>query len=383
MSRTFPAVILLIVLASTNVPAQNIVPNGKFDSVNICTEYHAPCCPKGWFFCSLSSHQTYATLRFSPGNGCHVLAMLAADRDKWSRDYWQTHLLCPLQAGSHYRIRLKISASYFGPNLHDIGFYFTDHFIFTRHDTLLQPNRYIGFMDAAVQDLKYGWFQLEKDFTATGNEPVLVIGNFSPESNRQLLKKRNKKAVDILVTDISIQPLDGPLCPGAQNTQAQLFAITSRHSYLDLQAVAASFSENRPLAKTSVEPAQPGTGDPSTIQAAAPPPPAAPRIDTLRIPDIDFEFDSYRLSDSTVLEPSRPLLEKHDISHILIAGYTDNKGTETYNLTLSQQRAQQVAQLLKKRYGIPDTLITAEGRGISHTYKNDAANRRVEIYIYH
>jgi outer membrane protein OmpA-like peptidoglycan-associated protein len=374
------SLILLAAITSHRLSAQNIVPNGKFDSVNICTEHHAPCCPKGWFFCSLTSHQTYGTIRFSPGNLCHSLAMLAADREKWSRDYWQTHLLCPLQAGTHYRIRLKISASYFGPNLHDIGFYFTDHFIFTRFDTLLRPEHYIGFMDATVQDLKFGWFQLEKEFTATGSGSILIIGNFSPESNRQLLKKRGKKAVDILVTDISVQPLDGPLCTDAQNTRAELFAITNRHSYLDLQTIAASFDENRHLAKTTVEPAKPQTADLSAIQAPEQPP--IPHIDTLRIPDIDFQFDSYHLTDSAVLDASRPLLEK-PIDHILIAGYTDDKGTEGYNIILSQQRAQQVAELLESRYGIEPGIITADGRGISHTYKNDAANRRVEIYIYH
>ena len=372
--------ILLAAITSHRLSAQNIIPNGKFDSVNYCAEHHAPCCPKGWFFCSLSSHQTYGTIRFSPGDLRHSLAMLAADRDKWFRDYWQTHLLCPLQAGSRYRIRMKISASYFGPNLHDIGFYFTDHFIFTRFDTLLRPDHYIGFMDATVQDLKYGWFQLEKEFTAAGNEPVLIIGNFSPESNRELLRKRGKRAVDILVSDISIQPLDGQLCSEAQDTRVQLFAITSRHSYLDLRDVAASFGENRRPAKTTVEPAKMPADDPPGIQASEPS--AARRIDTLRIPDIDFEFDSYHLTDSTVLDPSRPLLEK-PLDHILVAGYTDDKGAEGYNIILSQQRAQEVARLLRKRYGISDDLITTEGRGISHTYKNDAANRRVEIYIYH
>lgn len=344
---------LLSLILPTLLSAQNIVPNGNLDSVNSCTEYKAPCCPAGWFF----------TAR--PRNGGkfeyreHYIDMLAADRDRLSRQYWQTCLLCPLQPGARYRIRLKVAATYIGPNLHDIGFWFTDHFIVSHGDSLLQPENYLGFMDAKVQRLKYGWFQLEKEMTATDDSRILIIGNFSPESNSRIVSKRGIKAANIMVADLSIESLDGKICPGWEAVRDSLYAIHRRHS-------------------DSTHPAPPKEETDST-----PPPPAPIRIDTLRIPDIDFEFDSYHLTDTTILEPQRPLLENKNISHILVAGYTDDKGTEIYNLNLSQQRAQEIARLLQRRFNLPETLITTEGRGISHQYKNDAANRRVEIYIYH
>ena len=346
--------ILLVATASSRLTAQNIVPNGKFDSINICSEYKAPCCPAGWFFTARPRNGG----RGYEYNG-HYITMLTADRDRLSRQYWQTCLLCPLQPGAHYRIRLRVAATYIGPNLHDIGLWFTDKFVISQGDSLLQPKKYVGFMDAGVQQLKYGWFQLEKEMTATDNSRILIIGNFSPESNRRIVRNRGIKAADIKVADLSIEPLDGALCSDWQHVQDSLYAIHNRHS-------------------DSVHPAPPKEETDTTPLFTAP-----PKIDTLRIPDIDFEFDSYHLTDSTILDPNRPQLQKGNINRILIAGYTDDKGTEAYNLNLSQQRAQEVARLLKTRYAIPDSLMTTEGRGISHTYKNDAANRRVEIYIYH
>jgi outer membrane protein OmpA-like peptidoglycan-associated protein len=345
--------LITTILLSTWLHAQNLIPNGKLDSMNTCTEYKALCCPAGWFF--TSRPRSIGKYEHDP----YYLTMITFSSIRPIRNYWQTYLLCPLRPGARYRIQLKVAATYIGPNLHDIGFWFTDHFIISQGDSLLQPEKYIGFMDAKVQKLRSGWFQLEKEMTAANDDRVLVIGNFSRESNLQIAYQRRIQSADIYVTDLVLEPLDGKSCPECQHIQDSLYAIHRRHS-------------------DSTHPAPP-TEEIDTPRAATP----TQHIDTLRIPDIDFEFDSYHLADTTVLKAQRPLLEDKDISRILVAGYTDDKGTEAYNLNLSQQRAQEVARLLTEKFNIAADLITAEGRGISHQYKNDAANRRVEIYIYH
>ena len=349
--------ILILALAHTYLPAQNLIPNGKLDSTNTCIEYKAHCCPAGWFF--TARPRSSGKYKLNP----YYLTMLTASKHRLNRSYCQTYLLCPLRPRAAYRIRLKVAASAIGPNLHDIGFWFTHHFIYSSGDSLLQPADYIGFMDARVEKLKYGWFQLEKEFTATDNSQVLIIGNFSPESNLHITTKRCIASADIYVTDLSLEPLDGQVCPECHQVQDSLFAIHRRHSDLTHPA--------------------PPKEEPDTPLLADTPHATTARIDTIRIPDIDFEFNSYHLTDTTILQPQRPLLENKNISRILVAGYTDDKGTETYNLILSQQRAQEVARLLTRQFNLIPSLITAEGRGISHQYKNDAANRRVEIYLYH
>ena len=67
-----------------------------------------------------------------------------------------------------------------------------------------------------------------------------------------------------------------------------------------------------------------------------------------------------------------------------IAGHTDNTGTEAYNLTLSQKRAEAVKAYLNQK-GCPNELIATKGYGLSqpmvsnNTLEGRAQNRRVEI----
>jgi outer membrane protein OmpA-like peptidoglycan-associated protein len=66
-----------------------------------------------------------------------------------------------------------------------------------------------------------------------------------------------------------------------------------------------------------------------------------------------------------------------------VVGYTDDVGSETYNLDLSKKRANEVARLLTSKFAVPPALIESEGRGISTVYPTRDLNRRVEIYIFH
>ena len=71
---------------------------------------------------------------------------------------------------------------------------------------------------------------------------------------------------------------------------------------------------------------------------------------------------------------------------IAVYGYTDDVGTQTYNLQLSQRRAEAVRDYLVKA-GISSTIITAKGFGKADprvpgdSEQARAANRRVEIGI--
>jgi outer membrane protein OmpA-like peptidoglycan-associated protein len=49
-----------------------------------------------------------------------------------------------------------------------------------------------------------------------------------------------------------------------------------------------------------------------------------------------------------------------------IAGFTDAKGSETYNQGLSERRADAVRQLLSKQYGIEAGNLVTVGYGLSH-----------------
>ncbi len=73
---------------------------------------------------------------------------------------------------------------------------------------------------------------------------------------------------------------------------------------------------------------------------------------------------------------------------LTVEGYTDSQGTSSYNLTLSQQRADVVRSYLISR-GYPSELIQAQGIGEespvanNNTAEGRANNRRVEIVVNH
>ena len=79
-------------------------------------------------------------------------------------------------------------------------------------------------------------------------------------------------------------------------------------------------------------------------------------------------------------------LRKYPKRNVLIEGFTDSTGTETYNLGLSQQRADAVRDSLRAR-GIATERITTQGYGkqfpvaSNKTPAGRQQNRRVEIII--
>jgi outer membrane protein OmpA-like peptidoglycan-associated protein len=80
------------------------------------------------------------------------------------------------------------------------------------------------------------------------------------------------------------------------------------------------------------------------------------------------------------------VLDQFDQTLVDIYGYTDSTGSDSYNLTLSQQRADSVARALQSN-GVDPRRFFVQGRGPSNpvasntTESGRALNRRVEIQI--
>jgi outer membrane protein OmpA-like peptidoglycan-associated protein len=102
-----------------------------------------------------------------------------------------------------------------------------------------------------------------------------------------------------------------------------------------------------------------------------------------------FNVDSYELKPDTrenLTELSKTL-QKYDDTNILIEGHTDNTGTDSYNMDLSEKRASSVANYLKNE-GVKSGRIITEGYGEeqpltpNETAEGRQNNRRVEVAIY-
>jgi outer membrane protein OmpA-like peptidoglycan-associated protein len=103
---------------------------------------------------------------------------------------------------------------------------------------------------------------------------------------------------------------------------------------------------------------------------------------------IYFDFDKTELLPESADELNRlsGYMEIHPEYDVVITGHTDNFGTETYNLNLSNNRAKAVADYLQKN-GINRQRITYSGAGSSepvadnNTAQGRGINRRVEFEL--
>jgi outer membrane protein OmpA-like peptidoglycan-associated protein/Tol biopolymer transport system component len=104
--------------------------------------------------------------------------------------------------------------------------------------------------------------------------------------------------------------------------------------------------------------------------------------------NIFFNFDSYDLLPESQTELSKLIgfLNANPAIHILITGHTDNQGMESYNQTLSENRAKAVSGFLSA-HGIEATRLSYKGYGSTKpiadnsTKEGQAENRRTEFEI--
>ncbi len=109
---------------------------------------------------------------------------------------------------------------------------------------------------------------------------------------------------------------------------------------------------------------------------------------TLDSKSIRFDFDKANIKPEyrDILNRIAGILMTLKGYTIAVYGYTDDIGTQTYNLQLSQRRAEAVRNFLKET-GISPTIMTTKGFGKSDprvpgdSEQARAANRRVEIGI--
>ncbi|GAB2837931.1 OmpA family protein [Ferruginibacter profundus] len=100
----------------------------------------------------------------------------------------------------------------------------------------------------------------------------------------------------------------------------------------------------------------------------------------------DFNQATITANSKLALDKLVKIFNEYPETNILVEGHTDDKGTENYNLTLSQKRADAVGNYLKAN-GIAASRLTIKWYGESQpkvdntTDANRAENRRVEFGI--
>jgi OOP family OmpA-OmpF porin len=113
------------------------------------------------------------------------------------------------------------------------------------------------------------------------------------------------------------------------------------------------------------------------------------KIIALKLDDLLFDFDTAKIKDESIDELAKvgkALVNKPE-SYVVLAGFTDNVGSEEYNLGLSRRRVEAVDNHLVKKYGIDDSRIILLWYGeeapvaSNDTKSGRQKNRRVLGYI--
>jgi len=101
-----------------------------------------------------------------------------------------------------------------------------------------------------------------------------------------------------------------------------------------------------------------------------------------------FDFDSSNLKEASKdnIKKLAASLNQYPGTDIKVIGHTDSRGTETYNMSLSERRAAAVKAYAVSQ-GVPSARLSTVGKGFSEpigdnaTEAGRATNRRVEIVI--
>jgi outer membrane protein OmpA-like peptidoglycan-associated protein len=108
---------------------------------------------------------------------------------------------------------------------------------------------------------------------------------------------------------------------------------------------------------------------------------------TLRGIYFDFDQATIKPESKPALEAAARMLNENPTINVEIQGHTDSKGSDSYNLSLSDRRAASVVAYLVQNLGIDMSRLTSRGYGESmpiatnDTDAGRALNRRVEFKI--
>ncbi|SFW33745.1 OmpA family protein [Chitinophaga sancti] len=362
----FNLLILLFCYCTNWLTAQNIVPNASFEEVNICTEYIAPCAPCGWMAVAPEMIKMKYLCNGAALQGQHYVSLLQEGpvENPDSRVYIQTRLLCPLQKGQAYKIKVYMNTENYPLR---IGLRFDTAFIFSESTGCLPQPVSVELKEEYEQKklwhTKMPWYILEKTYVATNNATHLIIGNFKAPIRKNGFSGYSN--AQLLIDSISITAVNEqlPLCADTAATRAALYAEHHRHSIPDDLT--------------------PGRAVVHTLNGSH------EGCDTLILKDDLFNQDRTTISERYKQQINEALKHyKGDTGmRIKLVGHAWQAASEEYNKIISFDKAKAVATYLvyNEGYSFDDFQISGEGKSNPRYDTADGAgdNNRVEMILCH
>jgi OOP family OmpA-OmpF porin len=303
------------------------------------------------------------------------------------RDYEERTRLLGLSVGKHVNSRWSAEVNYNDADpvdsaqtkvdLRALSF---DTLRIFRHDRTVSPYVTVG-MGAVHTDAGPG--ASDTDFMAQGGGGLLVRAWRNEAGTRSFSIRPELKAR--WVNEGS-----------AGYFRDYLGTVSFQFSFGRPAATAAPPPSPAPAAAPSPAPVPPDSDGDGVADASdrCPGTPLGTKVDangcpyTVTLGGVNFAFDSAQLTPEsrTVLDSVAAGLAEHPRLRVEMQGHTDSVGSEAYNMSLSQRRADAVRNYVISR-GVPAAQVEARGYGESRpvadnrTAEGRARNRRVDMRV--
>ena len=359
--------LFLLPFFSSAAAAQNLLMNGGFEDENICTEFIKNCAPEGWMSTSLKSDYYFDDVK-NAHEGRHFIGLMVTG-DVYTpkpHNYVRSRLLCALRAGSHYRFDCYIRSVH--RVLDSVGIYFSADDILYRKKRLQDSLPQLWIRPALSDPETKAWQKVSLEYTATGNENFIAIGDFMKRPHPLLTTPDLGIDFYFFVDDVSLVPLNPneKICVDTGRIKEEEYDTNERHALLEKKVY--RYSRNPPGIM------------PATITVLQ-------RIDTLVIPDVLFATNSFALNKkaNAMLDSFITRAGPLNIDSLVVEGHTDSTGSAQLNAKLSQYRAGSVASYLRPFFR-REIIIRGKGSerpvADNRTVAGRKKNRRVEVYLY-
>lgn len=350
--------------------AQNLVPNGSFEEMNLCPgnfTLNEMQTIKGWWqgsegtpdyfnACSAKAgvpKNMFGSQEAKDGQAYAGLVLFSSSNGTTYREYIQTKLTRPLAAGEMVCVELYYSAAEKCSYVVDgLGLVLSkDKIKHARKGVISGQTMAMSNPSLNMLDDTENWNLLSDVYVAKGGEEYITIGNFKIDKELKIIRRTedlgkyaNTNWAYVFVDQVSVKP------------------IKSKEE---------CSCENEILASMVVDP---------PLQLS--------EYKKIKLDDILFDFDKDQLTPEAQkqLEEVYKLLKKNRAMYMEISGHTDIVGPDGYNIDLSKRRAQRVIKYLADK-GIAQDRLTIAYFGSSRpasdnsTETGRAQNRRVEFQI--
>ena len=362
---------IITFLLPLTLAAQNLLMNGDFEDENICSEFSKNCAPEGWICSSLRSNY-YFDDAVHAYKGQHFTGLIyrsvASERGGRYRlpGFLRSRLLCRLRKGASYELSFYLWSKH--PFTDSIGIYFSSDDVLFRKEGLRNARPVAYVRDITKSGEKNEWQHCSLNYVATGEENFIVVSDFARTAHSIGGMPDLAEDYYFFFDDISLKPLNPleSICADFEVVREEEYATNERHNVLEKNVY--RYTKYPPEIK-------PGTV--TVVQI----------VDTLIIPDVLFETNSFHLSAraNALLDSFLISIETERLDSVIVEGHTDSTGSRSHNIELSNNRARAVGNYLLKTVSKPIIARGCESLKPADTNKTPAGrqhNRRVELFLY-